>query len=81
MNYLSLVLIGFIGGLAMSIFFAKNRPSHPPGTHPLPLATKDDIEKIKMEIEEIKNLNREDNYDLAVAEEEFYDQKRKEGEV
>lgn len=66
MNYLTFFLLGAIGGLLFSIFFIAHNFKREKS-----LANKEDIEKITKEIEELKNLYKE-NYILPEAEKEFY---------
>jgi len=71
MDYLTIFVLGIIGGLLLSVFlpiyFGKKEEVNQDY-----LATKEDIQKVTREIEKLKH-----NYDLtnlANAEREFYDE-------
>lgn len=70
MNYLTVFLVGIIGGLSLYIFlysyFTKRESKEGP------LATKEDIKKIMKGMEDINNIYK-DSYDVIKAEKEFFD--------
>ena len=75
MNYLTIFLLGVILGLILNLLVLvfRKRKGESLGEF---LATKEDIKKITKEIEEIKLLQKENIYDPANIEEEFYDENR-----
>lgn len=70
MSFLTIFLIGMIGGLLLSIF----APAYLSKKGEL-LATKDDLEKIAKEIRELKIL-QEENFNLPEAEKEFFNENK-----
>lgn len=68
MSYLAVLLIGVIGGMSLNIFVPIYFPKKS-GVKESSSITKEDIQKIQKEIEDLRNSY---SYNLSEAEEEFY---------
>ncbi|GEM_PF-3741386 len=72
MDYLTIFVLGIIGGLILSLFLRATTSDKITKTNTDLLATKEDVKRVTREIEKLKH-----NYDLtnlANAEREFYDE-------
>ncbi len=76
MDYLTVLVSGIIIGLLLNILFAYLSRKKMITSTGEPLATKDDISKVTIELEELKNLykiNKDENEKIQEAEKEFYE--------